>query len=139
MENPLTLLRKKRERLTIKAQATAWALYYYLAHEKPAQLQQYLAELNKFPRDLPIDGRTAFHIFTRVFDLTNPADGSVDTAKFQKFAEEWVAAILNESPTWIDLPVVIPEKPKEEDPKNPMTPTPKFGSPPIGPGVPVRP
>ncbi|MCS6866560.1 MAG: hypothetical protein RMJ56_00565 [Gemmataceae bacterium] len=139
VENPIVLLRKKRERLTIKAQATAWALYYYLAQEKPAQLQQYLAELNKFPRDLPIDGRTAFTIFIRVFDLTNPSNGTVDSAKFQKFAEEWVAAILNESPTWIDLPVVIPEKPKDPDPKNPMTPVPKFGSPPMGPGVPARP
>src|SRR5262249_27682722 len=62
-EPPLLLQRRKRERLNIKAQATAWALYYYLAQARSSELKEYIAELNKLPRDLPIDGKTAFDAF----------------------------------------------------------------------------
>ena len=49
-EDPVVMQRKKRERLTIKAHATAWALHYYLARQKPELLEKhyYIAALNPF-------------------------------------------------------------------------------------------
>jgi hypothetical protein len=111
-EDPAVTLRKKRDRLTIKSQATSWALYYYLARAKPEELKQYVAELNKLPRDLPIDGQTAYAAFVRVFKLSVTPDGPADPAKMQKFAKDWLD-YMNTVPTvGIDIPLVVPEPPK---------------------------
>jgi hypothetical protein len=111
-EDPFVLLRKKRERLTIKAQATAWALYYYLARARSAELQQYLAELNKLPRDLPIDGRTAQAAFVRVFKLSTTDDGVPDSGLMRQFAKDWWDYISVVPTGWYDVPLVVPEPPK---------------------------
>ncbi|MBN9122702.1 MAG: hypothetical protein J0I06_26745 [Planctomycetes bacterium] len=127
-EDPLTLQRRKRERLNIKSQATAWALYYYLARHRPAELQQYIAELNKLPRDLPIDGRTAHTAFVRVFKLSATEDGTADPERMRKFANDWLAYIRIVPQSWIDVPLVVPEPPKGPvgGPMGPMGP---MGSP----------
>lgn len=113
-EDPAVALRKKRERLTNKAQATAWALYYYLAWAKPDELKAYLAELDKLPRDLPIDGRTALATFVRVFDLA-AADGTPDPTDMEKFANDWLGYVRTLPRAGFDLPVQMPE-PKKADP-----------------------
>jgi hypothetical protein len=111
-EDPAVALRKKRERLNNKAQATAWALYYYLALHKRNELNAYLAELNKLPRDLPIDGRTAMATFVRVFKLAG-ADGAADTAAMEKFASDWLGYIRTLPRAGFDVPLQIPEPPKK--------------------------
>ena len=111
-EDPAVALRKKQQRLAIKANATSWALYYYLVKYKPEQLRQYVAELNKLPRDLPIDGRTAFAVFARVFKLSTADDGSVDAKELKKFADEWLTYINSVPLIGLDVPLVVAEPPK---------------------------
>lgn len=115
-EDPTITQRKKRERLATKAQATAWALYYYLARSRPAELKQYVAELNKLPRDLPIDGRTAHSAFVRVFKLSKTEDGQADPALLKKFAKEWLDYMATVPVVGIDVPLVEPELPKTPNP-----------------------
>jgi hypothetical protein len=128
-EDPAVALRKKRERLSIKAQSTAWALYYYLAHEKPALLRQYVDELNKLPRDLPVDGRTSYAAFVRVFDLSAAAGGPADPEKMRKFATEWLAWMGNAPRAGFDIELVVPDPPAKDPAGGPKGP----GGPP-GPG-----
>ena len=119
-EDPLVLQRRKRERLNIKSQATAWALYYYLARSRSAELQQYIAELNKLPRDLPIDGRTAHAAFVRVFKLSSTEDGQADPALMAKFARDWLDYMTTVPPVGLDVPLVVPEPPKTPPGGTPM-------------------
>jgi hypothetical protein len=111
-EDPVLVLRKKQQRLAIKANASAWALYFYLANSKPDQLREYISELNKFPRDLPIDGRTAYSVFVRVFGLSGKAEGVADPAALKKFADEWYGYISTVPAAGHDIPLVVPEPPK---------------------------
>jgi hypothetical protein len=124
-EDPSITQRKKRERLTIKAQTTAWALYYYLAREQPELLKRYISELNKYPRDLPIDGQTAYRVFARVFGLAG-ADGRPDPEKLKTFANDWFERMKGVPEVGFNIPLVVPEPPKET--------TPGAGKPPMGPG-----
>lgn len=111
-EDPAAALRRKQQRLALKANATSWALYYYLAKSRPAELKQYIAELNKLPRDLPIDGRTALSVFVRVFKLSSTEDGPPDAAAVKKFADEWLTYINTVPLVGVDVPLVVPEPPK---------------------------
>lgn len=107
-DDPVVLQRKKRDRLNIKAQATAWALYHFLDRAKPEQLRQYIAELKKLPIDLPVDGRTSYVAFVRAFGLSGSADGVADQAKMRQFAQEWVAYMKIVPSTYHDIPLVVP-------------------------------
>jgi len=129
-EDPIITQRKKKDRLNIKSQATAWALYYYLARGRSAELQQYIAELNKLPRDLPIDGRTAHAAFVRVFRLSTTDDGVADPKLLQKFAKDWRDYMGTVPMTSIDIPLVVPEPPKSTGTGGPMGPGPMGGPPP---------
>lgn len=111
-EDPVVTQRKKRDRLALKSQATSWALYYFLANEKPALLEKYVAELNKQPRDLPIDGRTAYGVFVRVFDLAAAPGGAADPERMKRFAKEWLDYLKTVAPVGFDVPLVVPEPPK---------------------------
>ena len=111
-EDPVLLQRRKRDRLNIKSQATAWALYYYLARARSAELNQYVAELNKLPRDLPIDGRTAYTAFVRVFKLSATEDGVPDPALMRQFAKDWLQYMSEVPSAGHDVPLVVPEPPK---------------------------
>lgn len=111
-EDPKLLQRRKRERLAIKSDATAWALYYYLSRARPDELKQYIAELDKLPRDLPIDGKTSYAAFVRAFKLSTAADGAPDPALMAKFAKEWFDYISTVSVLSYDIPLVVPEPPK---------------------------
>ena len=115
-EDPAITLRKKQNRLEIKAHATSWALYYYLAKSQPEQLKRYVAELNKLPRDLPIDGRTAYAVFIRVFKLSATDDGPADPAALKKFADEWLAYIGTVQQAGHDVPLPVVEAPKPVGP-----------------------
>lgn len=107
-EDPLMLQRRKRDRLTIKSQATAWALYYYLARARSGELSAYIAELNKLPRDLPIDGKTSHAAFVKAFKLSATEDGPADPALMQKFARDWFEYIGTVPMVGFDIPLVVP-------------------------------
>ena len=96
------LVRKKRERLSIKAQATSWALFYYLARAKPAELRSFLAELSAMPRDIPLEG-AAVQAFYRAFNL----DGSRES--LDRFAQTWLEYIHNTSAAGIDIVLTQPK------------------------------
>jgi hypothetical protein len=118
-DDPVVVQRKKRERLTIKAQATSWALYYFLANEKPALLEKYIRELNKLPRDLPIDGRTAQGVFVRVFDLAATPGGAADPERMKKFAKDWFDYMNTVPPAGFDVPLIVPEPTTTPNPNGP--------------------
>jgi hypothetical protein len=121
-EDPAVTQRKKRDRLAIKSQATAWALYFYLAREKPDQLQQFIGELNKMPRDLPIDGRTAYNTFVRVFGLSSSGGDGADVQKMKQFATEWVESVRALPLVGFDIELVVPEAKESTTPGFPKSP-----------------
>lgn len=127
-EDPVVAQRKARQRLELKAQATAWSLYYFLARAKQSELNAYVAELNKLPRDLPVDGKTSFAAFVRAFKLSTAPDGSADPALMKKLAAEWFEYATTIPPAGIDIPLVVPEPAK-----------PGTGTGPMGPGGPMGP
>jgi hypothetical protein len=108
-EDPIALQKRKKARLEIKSQATAWALYYYLARspKRADGLAQYLAELNKLPRDLPIDGKTSYAAFVRAFKLGSE-EGVPNPALMQEFARDWMEYISTVPMVGFDIPLVAP-------------------------------
>jgi hypothetical protein len=83
-EDPIVKLRKGRERLLIKAEATSWALCYYLSRERPKEFKRFLDELALLPRDLPLDGAVVTATFLKAFNL----DGSPESLR--RFADGWL-------------------------------------------------
>jgi hypothetical protein len=118
-EDAATLLRKKRDRLSIKAQATSWALYYYLAKDRQNELRTFLDELAALPRDLPLEGETVTAAFCRAFNL----DGSDEA--YSRFANRWLEYVRTLPKSSEDILLVEP-KPK----------SPPAGGFPGGPGFP---
>ncbi len=114
-EDPIGLLRKKREVLGVKAQATSWALYYYLAKARPDELRKFIAELAALPRDLPLDSGTITSAFCRSFGIAETPEA------FAKFAEAWLEYIRTVPPAGIDIPLADPKPPMGGNtPPNPM-------------------
>jgi hypothetical protein len=105
----------------VKAQASAWALYYYLAKDRPAELRAFQAELAALPRDLPLDSDTVTAAFCRAFNL----DGS--NQAYAKFADAWLEYIRTVPPAGIDIPLMDP---KPAGTGMPM-PSPEGGIPPM--------
>jgi hypothetical protein len=133
-DDPQVLLRKQREQLNLKAQATAWALYYYLDSIHNAEFRRFLAELTAMPRDLPLEGDTILATFRRVFQL----DGSPEADA--RFAERWLEFIRTVPPAYIDITLVEPKPPTSNtnQPGYPGLPPGYPGLPPggLGPGTP---
>ncbi len=95
----------RRFKLEMKAQATAWALTFFLARERPDGMKKYYAELNKLPRDLRIDKTLALETFARSFSLLNPEQTEIDDAAFKDFAKKWIGYLEATQDTWRDIPV----------------------------------
>ncbi len=72
----------------VKAQALAWGLTYYLLQKEPARFAAYRAELDKMPRDLPLDGDVVLGCFARAVDAVD-AQGKVDAVRLKRWAEAW--------------------------------------------------
>jgi hypothetical protein len=124
-EDPATVLRKKRDKLAIKAHATSWALYYYLAKARPTELRTFLDELAALPRDLPLDGDTVLTVFCRSF-RTDPSKESL-----AKFANDWLEYIRTVPPAYVDIPLVDPP-PATTSPTGPLGPMGPMGPGPMG-------
>lgn len=103
--DPAVQLRKKRERLAVKAQATAWALYFYLTRERPAEFRRFMYEIAAMPRDFPLEGDVIVARFCAAFGL----DGSDESLK--KFGTAWVAWLRTVPQVGIDVPLVDPKPP----------------------------
>ena len=89
----------------IKAQATSWALYYFLAKDHPTELRKFLDALATLPRDLPLDGDTVLATFCKSFNL----DGNKES--LTKFANEWLDYIRTVPPAAVvpDIPLADPK------------------------------
>ena len=111
-EDPTTILRKKRDRLLLKAHATSWALYYYLAKENPSKLRKFLDELSALPRDLPLDGDTVVAVFCKSFDIENNKES------LARFANAWLDYIRIVPSASVDVSIVMP-KPSATTPGGP--------------------
>ncbi len=87
---------------TVKARATAWALTYFLARTKTANLMRYYEELRKLPRDLELDEEVLLDCFARAFDCVKP-DKTRDEGKLTLLASEWNQVLTNVHPDGEDL------------------------------------
>jgi hypothetical protein len=123
------LARSKEELL--RARAQAWALTYYLAQNRMADLQAYFQELGKLPRDLELDEQTMLLTFARAFKLTNADGNSVDESKLAVLANNWFAKMKA-----TEVPMRDHEITKRKDPNDTNRQNPGGGGPPgpIGPG-----
>jgi hypothetical protein len=102
-EHASIVLRKKRDRLSIKAHSTAWALYYYLAKNHPEKLQRFLDELAMLPRDLPLDGDTVLNVFCRAFGIENNKES------LTRFADAWIDYVRIVPSASVDVAIVEPK------------------------------
>jgi uncharacterized protein DUF1570 len=102
-EHESVILRKKRDRLTIKAHATAWSLYYYLTKNHPDKLKHLLDELAALPRDLPLDGDTVVATFCRSVGIDNNKEA------LTRFANGWLDYIRTVPAASVDVGIVEPK------------------------------
>jgi hypothetical protein len=76
------------------ARTTAWALTYYLARNRPLELEKYYRELSNLPRDLQYGEDVLQACFARAFGLeTATGSGKLDADKLKAFADAWYAAL----------------------------------------------
>lgn len=130
-DDPTLLARKKREFLVNKAYATSWALYYYLAKNDPDGLKRYLAEINKLPRDLPLDETTWLKIFAKSFNLTTDRSPKNGQKTFTEFAKAWLDALDKTPLVGVDVTLHEPSPSAPSGGTNPGLPG--------GPGSPLFP
>ena len=131
-EDPIAAKRKKVERLSEKAQATSWALYYYLAKRHKDGLRAYMDELARLPRDLPIDDLTLMNVFAKSFNLTTGAVSEGGKKTFAEFAQEWMRFVTELPPVGIE--VNLPDPPPATGTGGPGTPGMPNAPPPSFPG-----
>lgn len=111
------------EKLSRKAQCTAWALVYFLAHERPAELRRLGEELDRLPHDLPLEPAAMQLAFARAFGLLQPDGLTWDSAAVDKLAQSWDSFMNTLHTETLEVTISRP-KPME----NPM-PMPKFPAP----------
>ena len=92
--------------MSIKAHATAWALYYYLAKDHPDKLRRFLDELAAPPRDLPFDGDSVVAVFCRSFGIEN------NKQALTQFANGWLDYINTLPSASVDVTIVEPKAPE---------------------------
>ena len=102
-EDPVVKLRKSRERLLVKSEATAWALCYYLERERPKEFRRFLDEIAAMPRDLPLDGAAVTATFLRAFKLADTPE------VLSRFADGWLGYMNRQSRASQDIALVEPK------------------------------
>ncbi len=109
-----------------KAQATAWALVYYLTRTQDKKWGEFVNRLNRMPRDMKLDKQLVLREFCLTFNLTKAGetDPTTDPVAFKQFGETWVKYILAAPASW------RVEKVRADQPQNPA------GGPGGGPGMP---
>jgi hypothetical protein len=112
-------LRAKEERMSMKAQATAWALFYYLYTEKPEEYRKYITELDKLPRDLPVDEKTALDVFGRAFNVSMGPTPEPGKTSFEDFAKTWQEKVQGTTPAGVEVRIKPPPPPDSLPMPNP--------------------
>jgi hypothetical protein len=103
-ENPGIELSHKA-RLELKAQATAWALAYFVSTQRLDGMKRYYEELNKLPRDMRLDKKLTIETFAKAFSLMNDEQTELDDAKVKNFAMQWIRHLDATQESWKDIPV----------------------------------
>jgi hypothetical protein len=131
VETPQAYERRKREFLINKAYATSWALYYYLAKYDAAGLDRYIAELDRMPRDLPLDQPTQVSVFAQAFNLATDSTSANGKKTFAQFAAEWLGMMDTVPPHSIEIELTDPKPPMMNGGMEGMPPgsVPMFGGP----------
>jgi hypothetical protein len=111
VEDPLAYARRRQEFLTNKARSTSWALYYHLTANHPDGLRRFFAELDKLPRDLPLDGNAQLAVFMTAFNLTSSTTPEAGKTSFSRFAAEWLQGMATTPMAGVDLTLVDPAPP----------------------------
>jgi hypothetical protein len=101
--DPAAEKRALTAKLDMKAQATAWALTYYLNKAQPDKLHAFYAALGRMPRDMHLDSGLVSELFFKTFDLATP-DGSADEQKVAAFANAWLLFMRSVTPGGLDVP-----------------------------------
>jgi hypothetical protein len=88
---------KTKEELEL-ARSTAWALTYYLAHQKRDMFRDYLNELAQLPRDVEYDANVLKRTFARSFKLltkdpNDPTKQAIDAGRLEQLATAWFSAM----------------------------------------------
>jgi len=88
-------------RLT-KAEATSWALVYYLTTFKGSEWKAFTARLDRMPRDMKLDKQLVLREFVLAFGLTKAgaAEPTIDEAEFKTFAQKWVDFVKGTPRSW---------------------------------------
>lgn len=95
-ENLAINLRNSKEKLQAKADATSWALVYYLARSQQEGMKKFYAELNRMPRDMRLDEKVVLTTFCKSFNLMDRQKADqIDEEAFKHFAEMWVRSMRN--------------------------------------------
>lgn len=122
-EDVHTLRRQRAEFLRTKAQATSWALYYYLAKMHSAGLNRYLAELRKMPRDMPLDPETQVRAFVQAFNIAPTLPAKDGKPTMSEFGLAWLKWMKTVPVAGIDVALVdiVPPKDDAANPKGPRS------------------
>lgn len=81
--------KEDRDFLLQKAGAESWALTYYLAKSRMAELKKFYDELAQMPRDLELSPEALELAFGRAFDLLDASGEKLDKTKVEKFESDW--------------------------------------------------
>ena len=103
--DPAVVARKKREALFNKSHATSWALFYFLAKTDLAGLYRYTGELNRLPRDLPIDETTRLLIVARAFNLSTGPNREAGKMTFADFGQAWLKFLMALPTVGVEIPL----------------------------------
>jgi len=85
---------KLRLKLKRKADASAWALTYYLQKTRIDGLKRFYQELGRMPRDMRLDSEEIMKIFCISFGLVT-ADQQIDGDALKSFADNWLQYMNN--------------------------------------------
>ena len=92
---------KMKNRSSVKARATAWALTYYLAQKRLPELLRYYKELSRLPRDLEFDDAVLLNCFARAFGCVD-ARNKLEESKFTGLANTWIGEMANSTTVNLD-------------------------------------
>lgn len=92
-----------KERLEVKAEATAWALTYYLTQEHSTRLHNFFTSLNNLPRDMKLNSDLIVQTFCQEFGLLNDDQVTVNEAAMNAFAAKWIEYTNKLQPTWREV------------------------------------
>ncbi|MBN9521160.1 hypothetical protein J0H58_22005, partial [bacterium] len=137
VEDPQAYERRRQAFLVNKARSTSWALYHHLATNHADGLRRYFAELDKLPRDMPLDGNANLAVFMTAFNLTTAPTPEAGKVAFGQFAREWLDATATLAMSGVDITLHAPAPPMMSNPTNPGGGIP--GLSPGGPGGPGGP